>query len=86
MVYCEMQARENTGESLTHLEMLREMYPGKCGYKSETGGIMANLRDSTSHKKVGYIKLLATGSTPKYKFMNLLHLKYLQLEKVLFMC
>ena len=52
VVYCEMQARENTGESLTHLAMLRETYPGKCGYKSETGGIMANLRDSTSHKKV----------------------------------
>ncbi|KAK7094598.1 uncharacterized protein C05D11.1-like [Littorina saxatilis] len=52
VVYCEMQARENTGESLTHLNMLRAMYPGQCGYKSETGGIMANLRDSTSHEKV----------------------------------
>nr|KAG5705771.1 hypothetical protein BaRGS_027430 [Batillaria attramentaria] len=52
VVYCEMQARENTGESLTHLSMLRAMYPGHCGYKSETGGIMANLRESTSHKKV----------------------------------
>ena len=28
------------------------MYPGKCGYKSETGGIMKNLRESTSHEKV----------------------------------
>ena len=52
VVYCEMQARENTGESLTHLNMLRAMYPGHCGYKSETGGIMANLRNSTSHEKV----------------------------------
>lgn len=52
VVYCEMQARENTGESRCHLEMLRAMYPGHCGYKSETGGIMANLRDSTSHQKV----------------------------------
>ncbi|XP_041369326.1 uncharacterized protein C05D11.1-like [Gigantopelta aegis] len=52
VVYCEMQARENTGESLCHLNMLRAMYPGNCGYKSETGGIMANLRDSTSHVKV----------------------------------
>ena len=52
VVYCEMQARENSGESLTHLAMLRDMYPGECGFKSETGGIMANLRDSTSHKKV----------------------------------
>lgn len=52
VVYCEMQARENTGESRTHLAMLRAMYPGHCGYKSETGGIMNNLRTSTSHDKV----------------------------------
>ena len=47
-----MQGRENSGESRTHLEMLRAMYPGHCGYKSETGGIMKNLRESTSHQKV----------------------------------
>jgi len=52
VVYCEMQGRENSGESRTHLEMLRAMYPGHCGYKSETGGIMKNLRESTSHQKV----------------------------------
>ncbi|XP_076436922.1 uncharacterized protein C05D11.1-like [Babylonia areolata] len=52
VVYCEMQGRENKGESLTHLAMLRAMYPGHCGYRSETGGIMANLRDSTTHTKV----------------------------------
>ncbi|XP_071956159.1 uncharacterized protein C05D11.1-like [Antedon mediterranea] len=52
VVYCEMQARENSGESRCHLELLRSMYPGVCGYKSETGGIMANLRDSTSNLKV----------------------------------
>ena len=52
VVYCEMQARENSGESRTHLEMLRAMYPGHCGYKSETGGIMKNLRESCSHTKV----------------------------------
>ena len=33
VVYCEMQARQNTGESLTYLAMLRETYPGHCGYK-----------------------------------------------------
>ena len=32
--------------------MLRAMYPGHCGYKSETGGIMKNLRESCSHTKV----------------------------------
>ncbi|KAJ8023724.1 hypothetical protein HOLleu_36243 [Holothuria leucospilota] len=52
VVYCEMQARENSGESRCHLNMLRKMYPGHCGYKSETGGIMANLRTSTSNEKV----------------------------------
>ena len=52
VVYCEMQGRENSGESRVHLAMVREMYPGHCGYKSETGGIMKNLRESTSHTKV----------------------------------
>jgi Zn-dependent M16 (insulinase) family peptidase len=52
VVYCEMQARENKGESLLHLNMLRAMYPGHCGYKSETGGIMKNLRETCSHLKV----------------------------------
>ena len=52
VVYSEMQARENSGESRTHLELLREIYPGYCGYKSETGGIMKNLRESCSHQKV----------------------------------
>jgi Zn-dependent M16 (insulinase) family peptidase len=32
------------------LRMLQAIYPGDCGYKSETGGIMANLRDLTVHK------------------------------------
>jgi len=52
VVYCEMQGRENSGESLVHLAMLRAMYPGHCGYKSETGGIMKNLRESTNNEKV----------------------------------
>ena len=33
VVYCEMQGRENSGESLVHLAMLRAVYPGVCGYK-----------------------------------------------------
>ncbi|GFS26814.1 mitochondrial presequence protease [Elysia marginata] len=52
IVYCEMQGRENSAESRTHLALLRAMYPGECGYKSETGGIIRNLRESTSHDKV----------------------------------
>ncbi|XP_013400143.1 uncharacterized protein C05D11.1 [Lingula anatina] len=52
VVYCEMQACENTGEGRTRLALLRAMYPGHCGYKSETGGMLENLRISTSNKKV----------------------------------
>lgn len=52
VVYCEMQGRENTGESRCYLEMLRAMYPGHCGYKSETGGLMKNLRESTTNEKI----------------------------------
>ncbi|XP_053684394.1 uncharacterized protein C05D11.1-like [Sabethes cyaneus] len=51
VVYCEMQGRENTGESRIQLEMLRAIYPN-CAYSSETGGIMANLRTSTNNEKV----------------------------------
>lgn len=52
VVYCEMQGRENTGESRCHLQFLREMYPGRCGYKSETGGIMKNLRETLTNDKI----------------------------------
>ena len=38
VVYSEMQARENDGKELVHMELLRAIYPGKCGYKSNTGG------------------------------------------------
>ena len=33
VVYCEMQARENTPEDMTHFSLLQHMYPGHCGYK-----------------------------------------------------
>lgn len=52
VVYCEMQGRENSGESVVSRELLEKMYPGKCGYKSETGGIMKNLRESTTIENV----------------------------------
>ncbi|XP_044726839.1 uncharacterized protein C05D11.1-like [Chrysoperla carnea] len=51
VVYCEMQGCENSGESRVHLELSREMYPGHCGYKSQIGGIMKNLRESTTNEK-----------------------------------
>lgn len=52
VVYCEMQGRENTGESRVYLQLLRTIYPGHCGYKSETGGIMKNLRETVDNEKV----------------------------------
>ena len=52
VVYCEMQGCENTGEEIVKRTMLRLMYPDGCGYRYETGGIMDNLRNSTSHEKV----------------------------------
>eukprot|EP00794_Sanderia_malayensis_P015886 gene15886-17486_t len=52
IVYCEMQARENSSDSRCYLELTRSMYPGQCGYKSETGGLTSNLRTTCSHTKV----------------------------------
>ncbi|KAL3282009.1 hypothetical protein HHI36_005212 [Cryptolaemus montrouzieri] len=52
VVYCEMQGRENAAESRLHLTLSRLMYPGSCGYSSETGGIMKNLRESTTNEKI----------------------------------
>lgn len=52
VVYCEMQGRENTGENIVEKHVLEKLYPGKCGYKSETGGVMKNLRESTTNEKV----------------------------------
>lgn len=51
VVYCEMQGRENSAESRAILALLRNLYPN-CGYSAETGGIMHNLRTSTSNEKV----------------------------------
>ena len=44
VVYCEMQGCENTGETMVHNIMLTSTYPGICGYKSVTGGLLKNLR------------------------------------------
>ncbi|TRY64379.1 hypothetical protein TCAL_03614, partial [Tigriopus californicus] len=52
VVYCEMQGRENTAEERVQRALLQALYPGHCGYKSQTGGRLQNLRDSTSHAKV----------------------------------
>ena len=52
VVYCEMQGCENTGEEKVHRAMLQVLYPGHCGYKSSTGGLLKNLRESTTNEKV----------------------------------
>lgn len=38
-----MQGKENTGECITLTELSKAMYPGKCGYKSNTGGMYKNV-------------------------------------------
>lgn len=55
VVYCEMQGRENTAETRTNLELLRAIYPN-CGYGFEIGGILYNLRTSTTNEKV-FVKI-----------------------------
>ena len=43
---------ENSGEHRVFLELLRKLYPGECGYKSNVGGRLKNLRESTDNIKV----------------------------------
>lgn len=47
-----MQGRENCSNSIVGRSLLQHLYPGKCGYKSETGGIMKNLRETTTNENV----------------------------------
>ncbi|EIW67501.1 hypothetical protein TREMEDRAFT_33585 [Tremella mesenterica DSM 1558] len=44
VVYSEMQARENTSGDLMALESQRLLYPQSSAYRSETGGLMSQLR------------------------------------------
>ena len=53
VVYSEMQSVENEDETIVERAIHRLMYPNvDCGYRYETGGMLRNLRESTSHKKV----------------------------------
>lgn len=56
VVYCEMQARENLSHSILHRQMVNTMYPGDCGFKYETGGMMADLRRLTAKQVRDYHK------------------------------
>jgi Zn-dependent M16 (insulinase) family peptidase len=66
VVYCEMQGCENTGERRCYVEMSKGMYPGHCGYKSSTSGVMKNLRESTNNMKVHSYCLLLNFNVMRY--------------------
>ncbi|KAK4537083.1 hypothetical protein CDCA_CDCA11G3108 [Cyanidium caldarium] len=50
VVYCEMEARENTADSRALLRCLRHLYgeAAACGYAAETGGMLHELRQLTN--------------------------------------
>lgn len=52
VVYCEMEQIENSAKSILMRNMLQKIYPGNCGYKFEIGGLLKNLRESITNKKV----------------------------------
>lgn len=56
-----MQGCQNLGDDRLHLKLKRIMYPEKCGYRSETGGLMERLRELSVGKSKGH--LLQTHST-----------------------
>ena len=74
VVYCEMQARENEAEDRMDFALRRACYPDpKCGYRSETGGRLEELRDITAQRIRDYHKayyradnlaVLVTGQVP----------------------
>ncbi|MBW0482004.1 hypothetical protein O181_021719 [Austropuccinia psidii MF-1] len=47
VLYCEMQSRENSSDDLLFLSKQRALYPPTSAYRSETGGLMKELRDLT---------------------------------------
>ena len=53
VVYSEMQSVENEDETVVERAVHRALYSNAdCGYRFETGGLLKNLRESTSHRKV----------------------------------
>ena len=78
VVYCEMQARENTSYSVTSYELHQLCFPGS-GYASETGGRMRELRESCSHAKVAAyhrqcyrpsgVRLVVVGDVPQERLL-----------------
>lgn len=54
VVYCEMQARESEAGDMCDRAMRLAAYPGRCSYKSETGGRLKELRELTNATVVDY--------------------------------
>ena len=50
VVYCEMQAIQNTSSSLMNMDASRLLYPEGVGFRYETGGMMDALRVLTTDK------------------------------------
>jgi Zn-dependent M16 (insulinase) family peptidase len=50
VVYAEMQARQNLQGDMMDLRMRRLLYPEDDGFRSETGGLMENLRVLTAER------------------------------------
>ncbi|XP_063708815.1 uncharacterized protein C05D11.1-like [Culicoides brevitarsis] len=51
VVYCEMQGVENTASNRTQMELMKNVYPD-TGYAFHVGGLMKNLRESTTNEKI----------------------------------
>jgi len=52
VVYSEMQGVEQSTSNIMYFTLAEVVYPGNSGYAAETGGYLANLRNSTNITKV----------------------------------
>lgn len=82
VVYSEMQARENQSWDVMSLEAQRTLYPKSSAYRSETGGLMANLRTLNNDMIKEYhstyyvphnLCLVIDGSVPVDQLFKVLH-------------
>lgn len=52
VVYCELQAKENSEEETVYKELVRTIYPPNSGYHWQTGGICKDVRDLCNNTRV----------------------------------
>ena len=50
VVFNEMQGRAMDPDRVILFEAARLLFPGRCGYKYDTGGLVPNLRNSTNNR------------------------------------